>query len=251
MQKPNGLVTIESHELPERLHSLTLRDFPGIGPRMEKRLIEARCLTAQMLCQKSSAEMYELWGSKVGEDFWKLIHGEEVEEVETERGSISHSRVLAPQQRSQEYARAHLIALVSKAGMRLRHEEFYTRSLSLHLTFLHSGMGTNHWEERSKFFETQDTGILIDTLLSLWNQAPHSRGIIYKIGIVLGSLVPKQSHQLSLWESDKQNKLMTALDSLNSHYRKNLIVYGASSELEKSHHAPIAFGHIPEKFERS
>jgi DNA polymerase-4 len=38
MQKPDGLVVIQSHELPDKLHGLALQDLAGIGPRMAANL---------------------------------------------------------------------------------------------------------------------------------------------------------------------------------------------------------------------
>jgi len=266
MKKPDGLTIIHAEELPRRLFDLQLRDFPGIGPRMERRLLEARCYSARALCQKSSAELHQLWGSKLGDDFWRLIHGEELAERETERASISHSRVLSPDCRNAESAWANLVGLISKAAMRLREEGFYTRTLHLNLKFLNRGSfsrfygaedlhandtatspTTTHWEKKTRLMETQDTELLIKELAALWKDAPKNN--LLKIGIVLGSLAPVHHGQLSLFEDVKQTKLMIALDQLNKNYRKNLVVYGSSVELGRSSHAPIAFGHIPERYE--
>ena len=132
--------------------------------------------------------------------------------------------------------------------MRLRDEQFYARSLHLGLAFLQSGRGVEYWDKRVKFFETQDTAILLKELTTLWNEVPIGSKI-FKVGVVLSGLVPSDKHQLSLWEDVKQTKLMRALDKLNKTHRKNLVVYGASSSLDSTPHAPIAFGHIPDEFE--
>lgn len=247
MQKPDGLVVINSEELPQRLFELKLRDFPGIGPRMEERLVAARCTSAKILCQKSLAEMRDLWGSKVGEDFWNLIHGGVVDEKETQRASISHSRVLAPVERNAHDAWANLVALLSKGAMRLREEGFYAKSLQLNLKFMRSGSEGRHWDKHVRFFETQDSSLLLTELGKLWAEAPKDR--ILRIGIVLSALVPTNKHQLSLFEDVKQARLMGAVDKLNKKIRKNIVTVGVSSDLEHPSHAPIAFGHIPEGYE--
>src|SRR5262245_59538297 len=38
MHKPDGLTVIRSEDLPQRLHGLELKDFPGVGRKMEQRL---------------------------------------------------------------------------------------------------------------------------------------------------------------------------------------------------------------------
>ncbi len=247
MQKPDGLTIINSADLPERLHSLHLRDFPGIGPRMEERLFANRCTSAKALCQKSLAEMREIWGGKVGEDFWKLIRGQVVEEKVSERASIGHSRVLGPDSRTPEKAWSNLIALTSKAAMRLREAGFYAKSFHLSLKLISSQPDTAHWEGRERFSETQDTAVLLEKLSHLWGSAPKEK--ILRIGVSLSAFVPANKHQLNLFEDGKRDLLMSAFDKLNKKYRKNLVIIADSSEIAKTSHAPIAFGHIPSDFE--
>lgn len=252
MQKPNGLVVIKSEELPHRLFDLQLRDFPGVGARMEERLIRAGCFSARTLCQMSSLELHNIWGNKLGDDFWRLIRGDELDddatnEATTKRGSLSHSRVLAPDSRNPESAWSNLVALTSKAAMRLRQEGYYARSLVLHLKFLFRRSSASYWDKQARFHETQDSDIFLKELSGLWKEAPKQH--ILKIGIVLSALVPADRHQLSLFEDLNKERLMLAVDNLNKLHRKNLVVYGASIELQKVSQAPISFGHIPEKFE--
>jgi DNA polymerase-4 len=247
MQKPNGLVIIQPHELPERLLNLHLRDFPGIGPRMEERLVEKKCSNVRLLLQKTPSEMRELWGGKHGEDFWKLIRGHELEEKDSPCASIGHSRVLSPNSRTSQSAWSHLVALLSKAAMRLREAEYFTRSLQLSLKFLGSSSENSHWDQRVRFPETQDTTFLLKKLSELWASAPQNR--ILRIGVALSAFVPAHKHQLSLFEDNRKALLMSAFDKLNKKYRKNLVVIAESSELERAREAPIAFGHIPAEFE--
>jgi len=254
MQKPDGLTVIQSHELPSRLFGLKLRDFPGIGPRMEERLVAARCNSAASLCQRSFEELTKLWGTKVGGDFWKLIHGEQIPERDSPRASFSHSRVLAPVDRTPEKAWPHLVALVTKAAMRLRYDRFYAKSMQLSIKLLsnerqsHSStLHSNTWHRGCRFFETQDTNMLLAELSKLWKEAPRSR--LLRVGITLGGLVVAEKHQLSIFENAKQANLMAAIDNLNKKIRKNLVVLGSSADLKEGRHAPIAFGHIPNEFE--
>ncbi len=256
MQKPDGLVVLQAQELPERLYSLHLRDFPGIGPQMEQRLMQARCPSAKLLCQSSISELRELWGGKRGEDFWHLIRGEELEERDSPRGSISHSRVLSPETRTAEHAWPNLVALLSKAAMRLREEQFYTKTLHLNVKLLgrrldpdrrDSDTSADYWDKGVRFDETQDSNLLLDKLKVLWMDAPKER--LLRVGVVLGGLVPSNRHQLSLFENVRHAQLMQTLDRLNSKIRKNIVVFGASRDLKRASHAPIAFGHIPSMHE--
>ena len=247
MQKPDGLIIIRDQDLPHCLHKLTLRDFPGIGPKTEERLFAAHCRTAKELCEKSIPEMRALWGSKFGEDFWKLIRGQVIDRPENPRATINHSRVLSPDSRTFEHAWSNLVALLSKAAARLRDENLFARSLHISIKLLGRNESDPYWDRHIRFFETQDSAHLLNELKRIWREAPKQR--ILQVGVTLGGLVPATKHQLSLFEDQAQAKLMFALDKLNKKIRKNLIVFGSSVELEKATRAPIAFGHIPKEFE--
>jgi len=186
-------------------------------------------------------------GKKFGDDFWKLIRGEEVEQPESVRATIGHSRVLAPGIRTPQHAWSNLVALLTKAAMRLREEGFYTQSLQLSLRLLRRHSEAEDWEKRARFFETQDSALLLAELAALWAHAPQDN--ILRIGVTLSSLVPANKHQLSLLEDVKQTRLMATLDKLNKRHRKNLVVFGTSDDLDEVSHAPIAFSHIPESYE--
>jgi nucleotidyltransferase/DNA polymerase involved in DNA repair len=49
MQKPDGLMIFERRYLPQSLYSLELADIPGIGKRMEQRILGRRPLLAGWL----------------------------------------------------------------------------------------------------------------------------------------------------------------------------------------------------------
>lgn len=51
MQKPDGCVVIQQHELPERLYGLHLREVCGIGRKMEQRLLRHGYHDVRDLCQ--------------------------------------------------------------------------------------------------------------------------------------------------------------------------------------------------------
>ena len=68
MQKPDGLTIIESEELPDRLHSLPITDFPGIGPRMGKRFYKHGVFTTEQLCQLSVKAQTLIWGAEFTEN---------------------------------------------------------------------------------------------------------------------------------------------------------------------------------------
>jgi DNA polymerase IV len=247
MQKPDGLTIIHLHEIEERLSGLVPRDFPGVGPRMEERFIKRRCLSAKKMYEFSVSDMREIWGGVVGERFWHLIRGENLEDRETTRASISHSKVLAPDKRERHAVWPIAVRLLSKACMRLRDEDFYTKELWLSVKFVERDKDLKHWHSHARIFETQDSITLIKELEKLWQQMPH--GKILRVGLALSQLVPVTKHQLSLFEDPKREKLMNAIDQINKNSRSNLVYVGDSHDFKDNAAAAIAFQRIPKEYE--
>ena len=111
LQKPDGLTILREADLPERLYVLSLRDLPGIGHNMEQRLIKAGIRGMRDLWALDPERMRAIWGNVWGERMWHLLRGADLAEEETQRRSIGHSHVMAPELRTPEKAqigRAHV-----------------------------------------------------------------------------------------------------------------------------------------------
>jgi DNA polymerase-4 len=259
MQKPDGLTVIKKEDLPGALAHLKLRDLVGIGPRMEERLMRARCRSMGDLLALSPQRLREVWGSIGGEELWYLLRGEELEERETKRSSISHSHVLAPELRTPEGAWATISRLLEKAAVRLREERFYAQELSVFVSYLMGYRSKSagpygyvareerdsgrYFHETVRFFETQDTGLLLQYLGEIWRDAPQKHFL--KVGVALGRLRPYTAHQLSLFEDPKREALMSAVDEINEEHKKPLLYYACTKEAQAVVKSPIAFRHIP------
>ncbi|QYK47111.1 MAG: hypothetical protein KF838_09990 [Phycisphaeraceae bacterium] len=136
MMKPDGLVIIDTHELPQRLFSLELIDLPGIGRRMRERLDRKGIRTIEELCTLSEREMEAAWESIIGRTWWHWVRGHDVPEPPTRRRSIGHQHVLPPKDRTDDRARAILVRLLNKAGSRLRHIGYGAAKLSVWLRYM-------------------------------------------------------------------------------------------------------------------
>jgi DNA polymerase-4 len=64
MDKPDGLSALTPDLLSTALSQLTLRDLPGVGARMEKRLHESGIRTMPQLLALDREQMNKAWGGK-------------------------------------------------------------------------------------------------------------------------------------------------------------------------------------------
>lgn len=243
MQKPDGLTIIHEHEIMGRLSCLEPRDFPGIGPRMEERFHARGCFSAAHLFAMTPREMAATWGGVLGERFFQLIRGVDLPDEDTERSSISHSKVLSPDSRSPEAAWPVAVRLLTKACVRLRNEGLYTRELHLSIKFLDRDPTKRKWYRKIKCFETNDSLLLLEHLERLWREMPG--GTILRVGVALSNLAQAAYHQPGLFEDPKRESLMSALDAVNQRYKDGAIyVADAHSALRTSTNS-IAFQRIP------
>jgi DNA polymerase-4 len=265
MDKPDGLVALTPDLLPTALHQLTLRDLPGVGARMEKRLHEAGIQTMAQLLALDRERINHAWGGVGGEKLWYWLRGEDFHDAELEhQKSISQSHVLPPDLRTEEgcYAVAH--KLLHKAAMRLRTARLWATHISLTIKYTasktdatkqhSSGIHQTAWSQGLAVIECQDNQTLIEALGKLWAARPqddkHRKPFF--IGVWLGDLVPDHLHTLSLFSNlemeSKRTRLTSTMDAMNHKYG-TATLFPASMLLALAA-APtrIAFTSIPDLF---
>jgi DNA polymerase-4 len=214
---------------------------------MEKRFFEWGIRSAERMYDLTEREMREIWGGIVGERFYKAIRGEQTEERESERGSVSHSKVLAPESRSFESAWPVILNLLMKACMRLRSEGFYAKEMWVSLKYVERDRERRRWQQRARFAETCDSLLLVKELERLWESAP--RRTLLRVGVALSQLIPARNHQIGIFEDPKRESLMQALDSINHRYQGN-VVYPAGAHASRAIRTnAIAFQRIPDESE--
>ncbi|MGA8531272.1 MAG: DNA polymerase [Acidobacteriaceae bacterium] len=265
MDKPDGLVALTPDLLETALHRLTLRDLPGVGARMEKRLFELGIQTMPQLLGLDREGMNRVWGGIGGEKLWHWLRGEDFQDPELEhQKSISQSHVLPPELRTEDgcYAVAH--KLLHKAAMRLRAARLWTTHVSLTIKYAavkgvaqgqhSSGIHQTAWSQGFSVIECQDNQTLIEALQKLWSARPQDKQHRkpFYVGVWLGNLVPDHLHTLSLFSNleteSKRTRLTITMDALNQKYG-TATLFPASMLLARAA-APtrIAFTSIPDLF---
>ena len=235
MEKPNGLVALPLDILPTALRLLELRDLPGIGARMEKKLSERGIRTMEDLLSLDCTKAGEVWGSVLGERMRHWLHGEDFDVAESESmKSLSHQHVLSPEMRNPEKAWAVAHKLLHKAALRLRSKKMWAGSIGLAVGFAvprsekmpisRYGVPTRGWKDEIRLSETQDSQVLVEALRELWQKVPGGREYQhpYFIAVHLGALVPDHLHTFSLFdnseEEQQRSRLQAVMDQINQKY---------------------------------
>ena len=243
MMKPDGLVIIQKHELPQRLFPLEVRALSGVGKQMEKRLHRHGIRTVEDLAAKTRDELRAVWGGVGGDVMFERIRGEEQHERVSETGSISHSSVLGPEKRNPEDSFAILNRLVQKAAMRLRKSEHYAGRLNVGIKYID---GTK-WEEGMRLVDTQDTKTFLHALDAMWKARPGNRRTILQVYMAFSDLVPEGKHTGSLFAAEgKEKKLYNTLDALNARFGKQAVYFASAHKARDRGGLHIAFNHIPD-----
>ena len=252
MQKPDGLVVIEKPMLPDCLFKMELRDFCGIGPRMERRLRAAGIHTVEALCAAPRGQLRGIWGGVEGERMHLALRGEPVQRAPTRKRMLGHSHVLAPEQRHDPDALAVLHRLLQKAAMRLRAMNLLTSGMQLFIEYAQIG----GYCEEVRFLETCDTIELLRVLRELWERRPRAGKPPIMVGVDLLNLVEENNYtpslfqpartEISIGESEARRDLFARVDALNRRFGKNAVYFGGSHNALKSAPMRIAFNRIPD-----
>ncbi|MEE9330772.1 MAG: DNA polymerase [Methylophilaceae bacterium] len=247
MQKPDGCVVIEQHEIPDKLLPLKPRDLNGIGRQMEARLARYGITTVEALYAANKDQLRTAWGSVEGERMYDKLRGLEPYYVKNTRSSLGHSHVLPPEQRNIAGAKAVLHRLLQKAAMRMRSYDLLATKIKIKVKF----RDQPSFNAESEISATDDTLILTDSIETLWQQYPkhaeHKHPPV-AIGVNFSGLASAQEVAQDLFAekpSATQQKLNTALDKLNLKYGKNTVYLGGAHEALKDAPMRIAFNHIP------
>jgi DNA polymerase-4 len=265
MEKPDGLVALTPDILEAALSRLTLRDLPGVGARMEKRLNDCGIRTMPQLLALNHTQMNDVWGGVNGEKLWHWLRGEDFNEPELEhQKSISQSHVLPPELRTHQgcYAVAH--KLLHKAAMRLRTARLWATNVTLSIKFavakndatrLHnSGIPQAGWSHGTSIIECQDNQTLVEALTKLWalrpQDAQHQKP--FYVGVWLGNLVPDHLHTLNLFSGleteSRRTRLTTTMDALNHKYGIDTLMPASMLLARAAAPTRIAFTSIPDLF---
>jgi len=261
LQKPNGLFTITSSQLPQILFSLKPRDLPGIGHNMEQRLLQHGVQTMEQLWRLDLDQMTRLWGGVLGTRFWLKLRGVDFDERESQTASISHQHVLPPDLRTREQACAVGKKLLHKAAVRLRQHKLWTSAMVIYVMFSKEqnskdgdsqGYWMHHdrpvWEASLRFPACHDTMTLVNVFQEAWKDCPKRRPVM--VSVALLDLLPENMRNLTLFDemygAEKFDRLANTMDTIHAKYGSTTLYLGGIHDVRTAAPPRIAFKSIPD-----
>lgn len=254
MQKPDGFVVLSPDVMMERIAALDLRDLPGVGRNMEKRLYMAGIYDMPQLLKLNAKAMRKAWGSIWGERMWYMLRGVELPEEETVKSTIGHSHVMAQDLRAPGKAKFVAKRLTLKVASRLRRMEYYASIFCVSARLEEGG----RLEYTEQCYRAQDTMTFLHMLDRGWEaitrEAKGRR--IKKISVSLFGLVAADALQPELFGGlsaeeekarGKAEKMSAALDKINHKYGRDSVLVGMLPSQGKTFSGTkIAFTRIPD-----
>lgn len=268
LQKPDGLTILLPQDIPGKLLHLGLRDLPGIGANMERRLQGHGLRDISQLYTFAPKHLRAIWGSIWGEKMWYLLRGIELPEEKTERRSIGHSHVLAPELRPPAQARPVARRLLIKAASRLRRMNFQARRLSLavriengprlgaempcapasdNFTFLE--MLETMWEALERDFGRQRIKKVSVTLSGLDDpQTAQAQGDLFAAADAAAKKDAPATAAPAPTRREKNDKISSAMDALNRKFGRDTVSLGLTPAQKHTRDTgtKIAFTRIPD-----
>lgn len=262
MQKPDGLTLIEGHEIAAKLTTLNLIDLPGIGPRMQARLHAKGVTSVEELLACDERRLHALWESVIGQRWYRLLRGEDLEEPPTHRASVGHSHVLPPDRRGDEEARAVGLRLMHKAAARMRTLGYAAGRMSLAIAldlrptgqaYFTSedngptwGMKHQSWQGDCTF-EGGCTNSFEFTrrFNEMWSARPAGR--LRQVGVTFADLILQGDSTLPLFPQERRHaNVSRVVDTINDRFGKHAVYAGAMHDARDTARGGIAFTYIPD-----
>jgi len=253
--KPDGLTVLIEKDLPRALFCLKLRDLPGISHAMERRLTSRGITTVEQLCQLSSQQMRDAWGSVLGERMWLWLRGTDFQDPANRlHKSLGKQHVLAPKYRTKENAYLVGLKLLSNAAAKMRRWNLWARGIGIvvHFAGSHnrysgrgdSGSNSREWKAGKSIHACRDTMTLQDYFRQLWQECPADTPV--SLAVWLFDLVPDDLHSLSLFTDDKREKVSSVMDQLNRRFGQHTVYLGGLHGLGDAAPTRIPFFSVPE-----
>lgn len=136
--KPNGLTVVRPEEVENFVKTRPLKDFCGLGPRIEKRLETLGVTSVETLRTLPRAllvEMFKQYGDWLADAARGISHDPVVDDNGEPPKSIGHSYTFPNDLTTPHDVRKNLIALSDRVGIRLRRQGLVATRISAYVRY--------------------------------------------------------------------------------------------------------------------
>ncbi len=250
LQKPNGLVVVQTHQLEQAYTGLKLRDLPGINWGMEQRLHCIGIRTVLGFYQAREPLLRRAFGT-CGTAWWHALRGYNIGVTMPgsafgfgaslrKTKSISHSHVLAPALRTKTKARTVLYKLWIKVVDRLRDKRLGAKQV-----FMSARSAETRWTFSVTVQATQD-------VFRVWQAIAHNYDALpdsfepKQMYVVVFDLAAHNPSQPTLFTdtAPKVSSAFAAVEKMNTRYGRwtvkpaSLLIAGDAAPNRITFHAP-------------
>lgn len=217
-QKPDGLVVVTESGIPAFMKTVALSDICGIGPRMERHLLNLGIDTVDKLARYPEDRLVRRFG-KYGALLHFMAFGRDDSPVHPywqspPYRSMGHHYTLPSNTHSLEEVKNVLFKLCEKVGRRLRADHYMGSTVSL--TLRRSDMEYFHKQHTARDY--MDDGLLIfqeaSRIVDNWGWC----GDIRMVGVSVSNLVHQYRQGSLLPKEIKRMLLLEAVDRINEHF---------------------------------
>lgn len=245
LDKPDGLLYIDQHNLIDIYKRATLLDFCGINVRYQARL-NIHGIHTPLDFFRASPELLEkhVFRSVVGRRWYEKLRGYEADQREFATKSIGHQYALhKPTADPKELSRL-TMKLCEKMGRRLRHKEYTARGI--HMWF--SYRDHTFWHRGRMMSQELYTTLELYRHAQLILNAQPEKKLVGHMGVSCYRLSQSNKMQLSLFEEDffKARNVSDATDKINDIYGEFTVVPGIMMDMDDVILDRIAFGGVRE-----
>lgn len=230
--------------MPGPLLTLKLQDVPGIGSSMEARLLRVGITTIENFLFAQPKFIRKVWSNVTGERLWYALHGYDIQTPPSGRSMYGHGRVLPPEFRTVQHAKAASRLLLVKAARRMRRDGWNAGGVLLHLV-----LRNNSWSGRAWLAAVHDDHAVLAALETIWQDAPR-RAWIIQVHVTLSDLTLAAERQLDILLNDdgerrKRERITAAIDNLNRRYGCTLVHVGEWNPPGEYAGGKISYTRIP------
>jgi DNA polymerase-4 len=220
INKPDGFVVVEGHEMQSFLDPLPVKRIWGVGKKTEQQLHNYGITTIKDLRNQSARWLMDRFG-KQGDHIYRLAHGEDKRAVisDARAKSISSESTFIEDISNRETLQAWLSNLSEQVAARLREKDRKGKTVSIKIRFHDFKTITRSKTLAESTHQTnqiwQAAKLLFDTAM------PAGSVAVRLLGVTVAGFSEEQTIQADLFAEDKKyDELDVVSDQINQRFGK-------------------------------